>query len=331
MAQRKTVFQTKVLRKLYPAAPARAEDDGSPHAETLTKTTHGKRKTSGKDRVCGNAGKKRLSANPSPRIYTVLPPPPDYNLHSEESVTLPHLESRTGTEDPAEESKIESNEEPVEEKEGEEQKRRRKRRKKKPAALQDCGEDGASLGSESMTSQSQVSLDGGGEHVSRNKKRKLKKKRHKEKLLSMGLMPRASTLEFTYQKDGDEREEEEAEDERRVAELSGFLRTTTEIYMSDTSPHVVRIPQLSATLDDLIDGFASERKPNSVLNQLYSLKTFIQQKETENLEKALKELNNNPFMSAEETTAVVALCKYWITDILPMQRHKTAGLPATHP
>ncbi|KAM6912280.1 uncharacterized protein erich1 [Xenentodon cancila] len=275
----------------------------------------------------GHAGKKTpRSASPSPRIYTVLPPPPGYNMRSEESVTLSQRESLNGTEDPAEES----NEEPAEEREAEEQKRRRRRRKRKPAALQDSGKDGAALASESMTSQSQVSVDGGGERVSRNKKRKLKKKRHKEKLLSMGLMPRAAALEFTYQKDGVEREEEE-EERRRAAELAEFLRTTKEIYMSDTSLHVVRIPQLSATLDDLVDSFASGCKPNSVLKQLYSLKTFIQQKETENLEKALNELSNNPFMSAEETTAVLALCKYWITDILPMQRHETTGPSATHP
>lgn len=93
-------------------------------------------------------------------------------------------------------------------------------------------QDGAAPVSESSTGQSHKPVDEGGEHVSRNKKRKLKKKRHKEKLLSMGLMPRASALEFTYQKDG-EVEEGKEDNERRATELSDFLRTTLEIYMSD--------------------------------------------------------------------------------------------------
>lgn len=84
--------------------------------------------------------------------------------------------------------------------------------------------------SEPGTGQSQTHVDEAGEQMSKNKKRKLKKKRHKEKLLSMGLMPRAAALEFTYQKDV---EEEEEDNERRAAEVSDFLRTTMEIYMSD--------------------------------------------------------------------------------------------------
>lgn len=116
-----------------------------------------------------------------------------------------------------------------EEQEAEEQRRRRKR-KKKATVCQDSGNDEATPGSESGTGQNQTAGDEGAERISRNKKRKLKKKRHKQKLLSMGLMPRAAALEFTYQKDG---EEEEEEDERRAAEVSDFLRTTMEMYLSD--------------------------------------------------------------------------------------------------
>lgn len=115
-----------------------------------------------------------------------------------------------------------------EEQEAEEQRRRRRKRKKKATVCQDSGNDEATPGSESGTGQNQTAGDEGAERISRNKKRKLKKKRHKQKLLSMGLMPRAAALEFTYQKDG-----EEEEDERRAAEVSDFLRTTMEMYLSD--------------------------------------------------------------------------------------------------
>ena len=142
---------------------------------------------------------------------------------------------------PTEESLHDSNEE--QDKEEEEQKRKRRRRKRKPALHQDSGKDGEAAGSESGPGQSQTPADEGGERISRNKKRKLKKKRHKEKLLSMGLMPRAAALEFTYRKDGEEEEEKEEEDnERRAAEVSDFLRTTLEIYTSDCKYSIGWLP-----------------------------------------------------------------------------------------
>lgn len=129
---------------------------------------------------------------------------------------------------PTDESVDDGDEELDQDKEEEEQKRKR-RRKRKSTLQQDSGKDGAAPVSESSAGRSQTPVDEGGERISKNKKRKLKKKRHKEKLLSMGLVPRATALEFTYKKDG----EEDDDNERRAAEVSDFLRTTMEIYMSD--------------------------------------------------------------------------------------------------
>ena len=114
-----------------------------------------------------------------------------------------------------------SNEESVQEEE-EEQKRKRRRRKKKS--------NGAAPVNESSTGPSETPLDKGGEYISKNKKRKLKKKRHKEKLHSLGMMPRAAALEFTYQK---EVEEDSDDEEKRAAEVSDFLRTTMKMYNLD--------------------------------------------------------------------------------------------------
>ncbi|XP_041828857.1 glutamate-rich protein 1 [Melanotaenia boesemani] len=312
MAKRKEVFQSKVFQKLYPAAPTPGKEHIPPHTAEATQV----KINTCREVSLGKAGKTKCAANPPRRVYTVLPPPPDYNIHSEISVTLPQLESITSTEDPAERNIQESSEELEEEKEAERQTRRRKRKRK--STPQNSEKDGTAVG-ESSTGPSQAPMDEGGERFSKNKRRKLKKKRHKEKMMSMGLMPRAAALEFTYHKDGEEKEEEE-DNKRGVAELSDFLRTTTEIYMSDSSLHVVKVPHLSTTVDDLLDSLVSGHKPNSVLKQLCCLKAFAQQNKTDSLEKTLEELNNNPSMSTEETTAVVSLFKYWITDILPMQK-----------
>ncbi|XP_047249219.1 glutamate-rich protein 1 isoform X2 [Girardinichthys multiradiatus] len=316
------VFKAKVLQKLYPAITTlQREQNLSAIAEDQATTVNGKRKSCGEDGAFGEAVKLQNAASLCRRMYTVLPPPPGYNVHSEKYVTPPHLESIDTAEDPAGESVHRSSEEADEEKEAEDQRRRRRRKKKKPAPPLDSGKNLALV---SDRSGQRVPVDEGGERISRNKKRKLKKKRHKDKLLSLGLMPQAAALEFTYSKDG-----EEEDNKRKAAELSEFLRTTLEIYMSDSSPHVVKTSRLSATVDGLLRSLASGSKPNSVLSQLYSLKTFIQQNEAGSLEMALIELNNNTYMSPEEASAVVSLFKYWITEILPMQRDETTRLPTT--
>ncbi|XP_007549195.1 glutamate-rich protein 1 [Poecilia formosa] len=324
MAHRKEVFKSKVLQKLYPAITTQGKEQNlSGISEDQATTTHVKR-TCGEENAFGNAEKSQNASSQCRRMYTVLPPPQGYNVLAEKSVTLFQLESVNHEEDPAEERVHRSNEEEEEEDEEKEvgdQKRRRRRKKKKPGPSQDSGKDGPPESDRS--GQSQVAVDKGSEHISRNKKRKLKKKRHKEKLLSLGLMPRAAALEFTYSRD----EEEEEDSQRKAAEVSEFLKTTLEIYLSDSSPHGVKIPHLSATVDGLLRCLESRCNPNSVLNKLYSLKNLIQQNQADSLETALAALNDDACMSEEEANAVVSLFKYWITEILPMQRDKETRLP----
>lgn len=329
MAHRNQVFQSKVLQKLYPTTREQVKEQSPSHTvEALAKKKHVKRKASGADTASGDAVKRQSASNPGRRLYTVLPPPADYDMHSEGSVSVPQLKSINSEEEPAEQHIHESDEELDEEREAEEQKRRR-RRKKKATLRQDSGNDEATPRSESSAGQSQTPVDEGAGRISRNKKRKLKKKRHKQKLLSVGLMPRAAALEFTYQNDG-----EEEDDSRRAAEVSDFLRTTMEIFLSDSSLRAAKAPHLSATVDDLLGSIDSGCRPDSVLRQLYSLKTFVQQTDTDKLEKALKELSSSSSsscMSAEETAAVVTLFQYWITDIFPVQGDEETALSAAHP
>lgn len=111
----------------------------------------------------------------------------------------------------------------------EEEHKRRRRKKRKSTLHPECDKGGAAQVSKSSTEPSETPANEGGERISKNKKRKLKKKRHKEKLLSMGLLPRATALEFTYKKDAEEGDDSE----KRAAEVSDFLRTTMKLYMSD--------------------------------------------------------------------------------------------------
>lgn len=70
----------------------------------------------------------------------------------------------------------------------------------------------------------------GSECLSKNKRRKMKKKRHKEKLLSLGLMPRSVAMEFTYR---ESEEKDEEDEEKNVEEVLDFLQSTRDLYFSD--------------------------------------------------------------------------------------------------
>ncbi|KAM9356184.1 uncharacterized protein erich1 isoform 2-T2 [Pholidichthys leucotaenia] len=296
MAQRKEVFQSKVLQKLYSATLKSEKEQSSPSTvETPTqKIQPPKRKASQKGAASEDQGKTQNAADRGRRMYTVLPPPADYSFHPDKSVTLPRLESMNSGKDPAE-IISETGEEPEDAQDSEELKKvkRRRKRKRKATFHQDCSKDRATPVSGSSTGQGQAPVDEGGEHISKNRKRKLKKKRHKDKLLSMGLVPRAAALEFTYQKaDGEE------DSGRSAAEVSDFLRTTLEIYMSDSLMHEVELSHLSATVEGLLSSITNGSKSKTVLKQLCSLKAFVQHKETDKLEKTLKELSDNPTLSA---------------------------------
>ncbi|XP_051942833.1 glutamate-rich protein 1 [Hippocampus zosterae] len=318
MAHRKEVFQSKVLQKLYPAAP-KLEKKLSPScilADALVKKKQVKRKTQ-QDIPHSNATMTPSAAIRRRKMYTVLPPPEDFDADSVKCVTLSKLESTQGGEGPSEHDIQECSQELDQEVEANDQKRRRKRRKGRLNLHVD--KDGTSSTIVSSFVQIGTLMDEEGVRMSRNKKRKLKKKRHKEKMLSMGLMPRASALEFTYQRENEEDEEEkEEEDGMRAPEVADFLRTTMEIYKSDSFLHGKKLPHLPGVLEDLLNGIASGSKPTSLLNHLHILKRCIQHKDTNRLGKALQDLNNSTLMSAEETTAVATLFRYWMTDILPM-------------
>lgn len=132
---------------------------------------------------------------------------------------------------------VQSGEEPDDVQEEEPRRKRRRRRKGKVSEVLVNGAEGK----ESVTgSEVDAARTSPAEQLSRNKKRKLKKKRHREKLRSLGLAPQASVVEFTYQhKEDAEAGEDEAEDEEdecndeQAAEVLDFLQTTLETYISD--------------------------------------------------------------------------------------------------
>eukprot|EP00066_Takifugu_rubripes_P025145 XP_011614411.1 PREDICTED: glutamate-rich protein 1 isoform X1 [Takifugu rubripes] len=316
MARRKEVFQSKVLQRLFPAAPK--YESSKLQVENPSNPPCRKRKASRPSATTAAAGKTLIGDAPGRRVYTVLLPPPDYKADSERSPTRFQLDG-TSDKDTAESRGDTDGDSEREEEKG---RKRRKRRKKKPSLRPDCEKDGAAEPSVAPGQGNE-----GGEGVSKNKRRKLKKKRRKEKLLSMGLVPQAAAVEFTYRKD----DEGNDESGRRVAEVSDFLRSTMKLYVSDTSPPVHELRLLSGTVEDLLSSLASGDKPTSVLKQLSTLQSLVQRRETDKLAEALEELRDTSALSEGETAAVGALLQYWITDILPAHGGEEAELPQVPP
>ncbi|XP_046874272.1 glutamate-rich protein 1 isoform X2 [Hypomesus transpacificus] len=330
MPHRKDVFQSKVLQKLYPSPP---KPDQIPNTPPTLTTVSKKPKV---QHESGDEGLLPGQPPPGKRVYTALPPPEGYLTGAEGSVTLSQPTGMNTAGHPAEEISSQSREdddddndneeEEEKEKEEEEQQRRRRRRRKIKKLEHASGARSVKVktgqAGESNTDRPglDATVEGGGEQLSKNKRRKLKKKRHREKLISMGLVPRAAALEFTYQREGDVEEEEEDEEvlERRSLEVSEFLKTTLGFYVSEPSAPAERPHVPLAVFEGLLSRVSGRTAPPSALRQLHTLKAQVQLKDTVRLANALEDFQSKSSLSPDETTAVVRLIQYWITDILTL-------------
>ncbi|XP_030643316.1 glutamate-rich protein 1 [Chanos chanos] len=347
ISNRKEVFQAKVLQKLY-RTPSKVEKIQDPNntswtSEPNTKINKKVQPLTGK--VTGDGGKPALAGR---RLYTVLPPPDDFRATSgQETATLPELEPVHSATDPDDADVCQTNEVEV--------RKRKRRRKKKAASVLGEGPlpertnvhnsertvsspaGGGIQGETAVTSQcTELNSTDGPERLSRNKKRKLKKKRHKEKLLALGLVPRATALEFTYKQSREEDElKEEEKREQRTAEVLDFLRTTQRIYISDNTSTADRPLLCPDTVEGLFVRLSNGTMPDIELARLHSLKVRVQRKDAEQLAAAVEEFKHSSSMapvnaaavcvyslclvSTEETSVVCALFRYWITEVLPLE------------
>ncbi|XP_062863446.1 glutamate-rich protein 1 [Trichomycterus rosablanca] len=299
MSLRKEVFQAKVLQRLYPAPPnpEKVLDSAVHHPETFKSSNTTKPKTRN---TTANIGAPTSSGR---KVYTALPPPQDYvPAHGDGSATP----SRPEPVDNANEA-TSSDDHSGPEDEGHVRKRRKRRRKQKAAGLSETPGGDAE----------------GPEHLSRNKKRKLKKKRHREKLRT--LVPRPAALEFTY-KHTEEEEEEGGDEEQlqKVEDVLEFLQSTYDLYASDRSraPGVPSVLSVSAA-KSLFANLSAGTSPPAVLSDLCRFRALLVQADTVRLHKELQEFRSGSTLPADETDLICTLFNYWITEVLPLQTEKT--------
>lgn len=321
MSLRKEVFQTKVLQRLYPATLKAEKSPKTPvHQPQADKSFKGVQLQPSK--VTSHA---RVPAVSGRKVYTVLPPPKDclpasgdelgsptdaqaFNNADEMAAHLSGSEDRSAAED------------------DHTSKRRKRRKKRKPAAPSEGNPPTAAAADDGKAKNAEERKKGnaeGSECLSKNKRRKMKKKRHKEKLLALGLVPRSMALEFTY-KQSEEKDGEEDDEEKKVEEVLDFLQSTRDLYLSDRSRSTVDSPVFLSATESLFTRLSDGTSPPAVLSILGRMRALLRQSEVEKLHTVLQEFTHTSTLPKDETEAIYILFHYWMTEVLPMQTDRKA-------
>ncbi|XP_048452413.1 glutamate-rich protein 1 isoform X2 [Rhincodon typus] len=185
------VFKQKVLKKLYSAPPPERKIQ-----EALTKAFKTQQEQEKEEERSKSASDSKDDAQIIPvsrKVYTVNLPP------SGNEVCSTRLNEHHESQD--------SSEEPEEENSSQKFPRKRKRRRKLNSSLLDhIKKNVPSVFQQQEESKIDIlhtlhldSAKPGAETLTKNRKRKLKKKRHKERLKAAGLAPRATAVEFMYE------------------------------------------------------------------------------------------------------------------------------------
>ncbi|XP_051725376.1 glutamate-rich protein 1 [Ctenopharyngodon idella] len=303
MSVRKEVFQSKVLQRLYPAAQKQSVLQHVPQ-EQSTPVPPIERPQSIPTKKSGN---EKSTAVQVKKLYTVLPPPEGYLIPSgNDPVTLSNPDS------------IDSDNSPVDTDDHVLHKRKRRRKKKvssiTTAKVSTPPAEGAVQGQTNVhpSDEGDAGSSMNTERLSKNRKRKMKKKRHKEKLIALGLVPHVRAVEFTYAQSG----------HGNLEEVLDLLRTTQEIYLSDrkSSGSCEGSSYLPAA-EALFSRLSGGTLPPAEISRLCGLRALLLNNE-EQLKSQLQEFRDTSILPADEVSVVCTLIEYWLTEILPIQREQ---------
>lgn len=114
--------------------------------------------------------------------------------------------------------------------------KKRKRRRQRTAAKLSEGNPPTAAADDKKPEHAEARNKGdaaGSGRLSKNKRRKMKKKRHKEKLHALGLVPRSTALEFTYKQSEEEEEEGDGDEKKKAEEVLDFLQSTRDLCLSE--------------------------------------------------------------------------------------------------
>ncbi|KAM6221081.1 glutamate-rich protein 1 [Rhynchocyon petersi] len=199
-----------------------------------------------------------------------------------------------------------------------------------------------------------------GSTISKNKKRKLKKKQQIQKKKAAGLLTKAAGISFMYQPEGSNSEpelrstdrediqdttkgswkdicEEEVEDpneedvedpkdedvkstKEKADSILNFLKSTQEIYFYDGISKDSDSSLLMETTEELFKHLESHSMSPSDVFILDHMKTLLLLQDTERLKRALEVFPEHCMMPLGHARVISTFFNYWITHILP-ERH----------
>ncbi|XP_067841357.1 glutamate-rich protein 1 [Heptranchias perlo] len=209
-------FKQKVLKKLYSSPPLEEKIHEAPTKNSRAKL---EQREVERNKINGDAVDDAQIIPVCRKVYTVSLPPSGYEVCS----TRPN-------------EQLESQDSSDEEPDGGDsspkfQRKRRRRRKFNSSLLEHISKNAQSALQQPEALQTDIlqtlqidSTKLGPETLTKNRRRKLKKKRHKEKLKAAGLVSRATAVEFTYQPGEGSSEEDAAECEKKAAEVIDSLQ-----------------------------------------------------------------------------------------------------------
>ncbi|XP_026799877.3 glutamate-rich protein 1 [Pangasianodon hypophthalmus] len=323
MSLRKEVFQAKVLQRLYPTTLKVEKVLETPvHDPKAANSFKGFQLKPSK--ATGYAGAPAVSGR---KVYTVLPPPKDYVPASEDGSGSPTDAQPVNNADEMPADLSGSEDRNAAEDDDHASKKRKRGRKRKAATLSEGNPPTTTAADNDKTEDAEERTKGnaeGSECISKNKRRKMKKKRHREKLLALGLVPRSMALEFTYKQSEEKEKEDEEDEEKKVEEVLDFLQSTQDLYLSDRSRSTDDPSVFLSATESLFTRLSDGTSPPAVLSILCRLRALLRQREVEKLHTVLQEFTHTSTLPKDETKVICTLFHYWITEVLPMQTEKKA-------
>ncbi|XP_067578124.1 glutamate-rich protein 1 isoform X1 [Pseudorca crassidens] len=347
-ALRRHVFVGKVLKKLYPEVP-RGQEKRAPVSPACRnppeKVAPERVKGGGIPPMTGGD----TQVQPARRLYTVGLPPEGWVPPPPEAPSCSSPESSSSGED------IGDQDLQAQPKRRRIRKHNSKKKFKNPSNIpleQAELEKQQSILQEKLQPHSHSHTDG--PTISKNKKRKLKKKQQIKRKKAAGLLTGVSGVNFMYQPEetsseqgdmrvsdgedgadgeggGPDAEEEGATDagkeevkstNEKADDILNFLKSTQEIYFYDGVSKDSDSAVFMETSGELFKYLETHSMPSSDVFILDHMKTLLLLQDTERLKSALEVFPEHCRMPPDYARVISAFFNYWITHILPEKNNE---------
>lgn len=311
LSRRAAEFRRKVLEKLF-SAPSPDVAISSPKVKSALQSPVSEQAASTEGHPCLPEQKGMIM--PPRKMYTVTPPPEDYVPNATTEENYENSESDDDNDCDASEENYQ----------GRPTKKRIRRRKRKNVLQNtdnphegqvECGKHG------NLTEDNLQLEHADGQALSRNKKRKMKKKRQKARMRAAGSLTKPTGIDFTYKPEKEEGTNLE-DVNKKTEDVLDFLQATQEIYFSDKRSKCEAPTVSSESIHEILQLLESRHVAVSDVVLLHRMKSLVLLQDAERLKGAMEEFQIHSAMPPDDAKAISLLFLYWITDILPGKNRK---------